>query len=165
MSEKQWINVMPYVFRRNSDGAEFWVATTHFKARSGSLLAALRREQGSDLLEFVKSIAGDNTPLLLTGDLNAGPSEPVHAVINSAGLESAYRGQEPSYTSWTIREDGEQCKTLDYILYKRHSFHVERLLQMPSEEVIGLDRVPSCSYPSDHFALVADMVLDAQIES
>lgn len=146
--------------RRLSDDAEFWVVTTHLKARSGALLEALRREQGSDLVEYLKGLAGEKTPILVTGDLNAQPSEAVHSVISAAGFESAYRNQNPSYTTWTYRESGEYCKTLDYILYRRQAFHVERVLCLPSEEDIGLTRVPSFKYPSDHFALVADMVLE-----
>lgn len=153
-------NILTFHFRRRSDEAEFWVATTHLKARSGSFLAAMRKQQGCDILQLMKDTICDKTPLLFAGDLNADPSEPVHSVLKSAGLESVYHNQEPAYTTWTVREDGEHCKTLDYILYSRESFHVERLLRLPSEQEIGEQRVPSFRHPSDHFALVADLVLN-----
>lgn len=146
-------------FRRRSDGAELWVATTHLKARIGSFLAALRKEQGLDLLEFIRSTAGENTPLLLTGDLNADPDEPVHSVLRSSNLQSAYHNQEPFYTTWAIRGDSEYRRLLDYILYRPNSLIAERLLRVPEEGDIGPERVPSTKYPSDHFALVADFVL------
>lgn len=155
----KYSEVTIFYCRRRCDGAEFWVSTTHLKARSGPFLAAMRREQGFDILNFVKSTAGEKIPLLLAGDMNATPGEPVHSVFSSAGFKSAYANQEPSYTSWTIREDGEHCQTLDYILYSHNLFNVERLLQLPSDDEIGPTRVPSHRYPSDHFALIADFVL------
>lgn len=35
------------------------------------------------------------------------------------------------------------------------------LLEFPSGEEIGVDRIPSLSYPSDHFSLVCDLDLDS----
>lgn len=121
-------------------------------------MAGLRREQGCDLVSYMKSTVGEKTPFLLCGDLNAAPSEPVHDVLKAAGLESVYQNQEPFYTTWTVRETGEYSAILDYMLYSRGSFQVERILNVPSEEEIGFDRVPSYRYPSDHFSLVADLV-------
>lgn len=122
-------------------------------------MAGLRREQGCDLVGYMKCTVGEKTPFLLCGDLNAPPSEPVHDVLKAAGLESVYQNQEPSYTTWTVRETGECVSVLDYMLYSSGSFKVERILQMPSEEEIGFERLPSYKYPSDHFSLVADLVL------
>lgn len=39
-------------------------------------------------------------------------------------LSSSYamvdeRQQEPEYTTWKIREEGEVCHTIDYIFYSR----------------------------------------------
>lgn len=122
-------------------------------------MAGLRREQGCDLVGYMKCTVGEKTPFLLCGDLNAPPSEPVHDVLKAAGLESVYQNQEPFYTTWTVRETGESVAILDYMLHSSGSFKVERILRMPSEEEIGFERLPSYKYPSDHFSLVADLVL------
>ncbi|XP_035207894.1 nocturnin-like isoform X1 [Stegodyphus dumicola] len=150
--------------RRRKDDTTFWVATTHLKARQGPFLVTMRREQGKDLLDFIKDFSG-NSPVIITGDFNANPSEPVYQTMMNDDilpLDSAYRylsnrKTEPSYTTWKIREDGEYCQTLDYIFFSRNAFEVENLLQLPSTEDIGEGRVPSYSYPSDHFSLVADL--------
>ncbi|GFX77500.1 nocturnin [Trichonephila clavipes] len=153
--------------RRKKDKTVFWMATTHLKARQGPLLATMRREQGRDLLDFIKAHSGNN-PVIVTGDFNANPSEPVYHTLtkdDTFPLDSAYRylnnkKTEPPYTTWKIREDGEYCQTLDYIFFTRFSFEVESVLQLPTVEDIGEGRVPSYRYPSDHFALVADFLLN-----
>ena len=65
-----------------------------------------------------------NRPAILCGDLNAEPSEPVYSTLtqsNTLSLASAYatvnEGQEPPYSTWKIRGDGEAKNNLDYILY------------------------------------------------
>lgn len=162
-----------------STGKEFCVCTTHLKARHGSLLAKLRNEQGRDLLHFVKQFCGE-IPVLICGDFNAEPTEPVYATVLSGKqlqLASAYadikveRDEcnndnanehkakpyssddaqtqsaeeeevnaehvqlcddkviksiqcEPPYTTWKIREDGEECHTIDYVFYTPEQFKV-----------------------------------------
>lgn len=79
------------VLRVRASGFEFCLGTTHLKARHGALLSKLRNEQGKDLLRFVKDVA-KGRPILLSGDFNAEPSEPVYSTVlnNSLGLSSAY---------------------------------------------------------------------------
>lgn len=67
--------------------------------------------------------------------------------------------QEPEYTTWKIREEGEVCHTIDYIFYSRNNFSPERVLSMPSEEQLGEGKAPSLAYPSDHFSLCCDLRL------
>ncbi|XP_074503916.1 nocturnin isoform X1 [Sebastes fasciatus] len=149
------------------------VAVTHLKARSG--WERLRSAQGADLLQSLRSItshAGSQNeaapgaiPLVVCGDFNAEPSEDVYRRFSSSalGLNSAYKllssdGQtEPAYTTWKIRPSGESCSTLDYIWYTHDALSVERLLDIPTEEQIGPDRLPSYHYPSDHLSLLCDV--------
>jgi len=163
--------VLSLNLRHKSTGREVAVATTHLKARKGKLLSTLRNEQGRDLLDWLAEEASGR-PLLLTGDFNADPSEPVYrsVVTHRLGLESAYKYNEDStlstnddvssdaYTTWKIRETGEQKYILDYIF---HSAGLRPLatLDMPSEEEVGVDRLPSMRFPSDHLSLVADFCL------
>lgn len=155
-------------------GQEICVITTHLKARKGALLSTLRNEQGKDLLEFTKSSCSQ-TPTILCGDFNAEPSEPIYNTVlkNSLGFGSAYADcccsadktgvnscdREPSYTTWKVREEGEVCHTIDYVFYSKGALEVRDVLEFPREEDIGNDRVPSMSYPSDHFSLVCDFKL------
>ncbi|KAM7417047.1 hypothetical protein PAMA_016926 [Pampus argenteus] len=145
------------------------VAVTHLKARSG--WERLRSAQGADLLQSLRNItcrseaASGTDPLVVCGDFNAEPSEDVYRRFRSSplGLDSAYKllspdGQtEPAYTTWKIRPSGESCSTLDYIWYSQHALGVECLLDIPTEEQIGPDRLPSYHYPSDHLSLLCDI--------
>lgn len=143
------------------------MATTHLKARNGALLSTLRNEQGKDLLDFVTAHYGGR-PVIICGDFNAEPSEPVYLTLlgnQVLRLASAYASTgdgseaapgEPPYTTWKIREEGEVCHTIDYVFYSKDSFTVEAVLDFPTGEEIGEGRVPSFGYPSDHFSLVCD---------
>lgn len=155
------------LLRVRETGQEICVATTHLKARNGALLSTLRNEQGKDLLDFVTTHYGGR-PVIICGDFNAEPTEPVYLTLMSCEalrLASAYASagdgadaspSEPPYTTWKIREEGEVCHTIDYVFYSQDSFTVEAVLDFPTGEEIGEGRVPSFGYPSDHFSLVCD---------
>ncbi|MCL4139027.1 UNVERIFIED_CONTAM: hypothetical protein GTU68_014015, partial [Idotea baltica] len=147
---------------------ELVVMTTHLKARQGALLASLRQEQGGDLLAFLEEHR-EGRPAIVCGDFNAEPTEPVYARMTGdpeANLRSAYAtlngGEEPPYTTWKIRGDGEAKHNIDYVFYT--GLRVEGGLDAPSEEEIGPDRVPSLAYPSDHFSLICDFSLEKDRE-
>lgn len=148
------------------------MAATHLKARSG--WERLRGAQGADLLRHIHRLvqrhagagaAPPGVPLLVCGDFNAVPAEDVyrHFSASPLGLESAYKKlsadglSEPEYTTWKIRPSGECRATLDYIWYSRSTLRVDAILDLPSEEQIGPNRLPSFSYPSDHLSLVCDL--------
>lgn len=154
-------------------GLRLCVAVTHLKARSG--WERLRSAQGADFLQKLQRIISQNgghctamsgsIPLVVCGDFNAEPTEDVYKRFSSSplGLNSAYkllssdRQTEPAYTTWKIRPSGESRSTLDYIWYTGDSLSVEQLLNIPTEEQIGPDRLPSYHYPSDHISLLCDL--------
>lgn len=150
------------ILRIRETGQEVCVVTTHLKARNGALLSTLRNEQGKDLLEFVRRHS-EGRPVVMCGDFNAEPIEPVYGTIlnyEPLNLASAYatigNGEEPDYTTWKIREEGEVCHTIDYVFYTKNTLKAEAVLNFPSGDEIGEGRVPSYTYPSDHFSLVSD---------
>ncbi|KAG5263653.1 hypothetical protein AALO_G00267170 [Alosa alosa] len=165
--------------RCRASGRRFCVAVTHLKARSG--WESLRSAQGSSLLQSLCAITMEmavqdasgavadedeaGVPLIVCGDFNAEPWEDVYRRFASSplGLDSAYKHlsadgrSEPPYTSWKIRRSsGESRHTLDYIWYSSRRFCVNGVLELPNEEQIGPDRLPSYHYPSDHLSLVCD---------
>ena len=79
-----------------------------------------------------------------------------------SSLSSAYKdvlNREVEYTTWKFRDDGEHIQTLDYIFYSPDQMKVDSVLQMPTGEQIGENRLPSFNYASDHFSLLADLRL------
>lgn len=80
------------LFRTRDTNQEICVTTTHLKARKGALLSKLRNEQGKDLLGFINGLA-KKRPVILCGDFNAEPIEPVYSTVlnyKALGLASAY---------------------------------------------------------------------------
>uniref|UniRef100_A0A8W7K5V5 Nocturnin n=1 Tax=Anopheles albimanus TaxID=7167 RepID=A0A8W7K5V5_ANOAL len=80
------------VLRTRDTQQELCVTTTHLKARKGALLSKLRNEQGKDLLHFIDGVA-QNRPVILCGDFNAEPIEPIYSTVlnyRPLGLASAY---------------------------------------------------------------------------
>lgn len=147
---------------------EVCVATTHLKARNGTILSMLRNEQGKDLLQFLAANT-HGRPTILCGDFNAEPVEPIYGTVlgnealrfSSAYADSGFYGKdkEPPYTTWKVREEGEVCHTIDYVFYSMDRMEVEGVLDFPTGKEIGEGRVPSFQYPSDHFSLVCDLKL------
>ncbi|XP_059199556.1 nocturnin-like isoform X2 [Centropristis striata] len=156
------------MLRCRTSGRCVCVGVTHLKARSG--WEWLRSAQGSDLLRHLQTLvqkqdsSSRDVPLLVCGDFNAVPSEEVYRRFSTSplSLDSAYKKlsedglTEPEFTSWKIRPTGECCTTLDYIWYSPGALRVDAVLNMPTEEQIGPNRLPSFSYPSDHLSLVCD---------
>jgi len=140
-------------------------------------LSTLRNEQGKDILAFLEEQArlaaadgGEHwtdPPVLLTGDFNAEPTEPVYETLTESSgairLRSAYSADgtsssEPAYTTWKVREDGEHVQTLDYI-FSSSGLRAESVLDFPSGEDIGEGRLPSEAFASDHLSLIANFRL------
>jgi len=166
--------VLSINLRHKKTGKDICVATTHLKARSGALLSTLRNEQGKDILEWIEEIKPVNQPLILCGDFNAEPSEPVYRTMTEntkIPLNPAYKISESSitgepnteesedltFTTWKIRETGEQKHILDYIFHSSDTLRTVATLDMPDEDQIGEDRLPSLAFASDHLSLLADL--------
>ena len=156
----------------NSTARQLSIATTHLKAMYQC--ATLRNKQGRYLLEFLEKKIDKSDALLVCGDLNADCIEPVYDafVESSLKLSSAYKNlspdgsTEPNYTTWKIRggagpggSDQHVCRAIDYIWYTERSLRLKALLNFPTDEQIGEDRLPCFRYPSDHFSLVAEFVM------
>ena len=58
----------------------------------------------------------------------------------------------------SLRDSGEEKHTLDYIFHSKDLVTL-RTLDMPSEEDIGVSRLPSIQYASDHLSLVSDIII------
>lgn len=145
-----------------SEGKEqsFLVATTHLKAKTG--WESLRLNQGCNLIDIAKEMS-KGCPLIIGGDFNAVPSEPVYKAFVESKFESAYKlvsgdNSEPLFTTWKIRPRGEACHTIDYIWLTKDNVQPVAYLQFPTGEEIGQNRLPSWEYPSDHLSLVCDFV-------
>ena len=177
--------VLAATLRHKETQQELAVVTTHLKARRGALLSTLRAEQGADLLQWLASVLPrPATPLVLTGDLTAPPSEAVVAGVLTRGsrlpLTSAYPLDTLGWSTWKVscdwraaghvtptltliggqvRDTGEEKHVLDYILHSPASVRTLAVLDPPPPEAVGEARLPSLQFPSDHLSLVADLAI------
>ncbi len=140
------------------------VAVTHLKAKKGN--EDYRLSQGrhlqSEIMEFARG-----QPVIICGDFNAPPTEPVYLQLssNEGGLRmsSAYGHDsgEPIFTTWKHRPSMASKHTIDYIWYTPEGLELQGLWSIPSEEEIGETALPSPTYPSDHVSLCASFTLQA----
>lgn len=147
---------MVATLRHKLTGRELCVVTTHLKARKGALLSTLRAEQGADILTWLTPIV-QGRPVIITGDFNAQPAEPVFSTMTNndkLSLRSCYDTQTLEWTTWKIRDTGEEKYVLDYIF---HSQGLETVQVLDTPEAVGEARLPSLQYASDHLSLVADL--------
>lgn len=153
----------------NDHTPNFTVAVTHLKAKTG--FEELRFSQGSYLLRYLEEKV-ESGPVIVCGDFNADPKEKVYAAFKASvlGLQSAYTylsktKSEPDYTTWKFRGSRrspngreESCKTIDYIWHSKH-FRPKAILEIPTGEDLGENKLPSMVFPSDHLSLVCDLQL------
>ena len=138
-----------------------WVVTTHLKARAGDINVMMRAEQGRDLVSWLHTLTTNvQAPIIVTGDLNAEPSEPVLGVLTTdTGLSSVYGDHgADTVTTAKVRAGGRETKTLDYILTSSQLCSAATL-SLPSLHQLGPSLLPSEQFPSDHLSLVADIIL------
>ena len=146
--------------QERGSGREVTVVTTHLKARRGALLSNIRTQQGEDLVTWVEEVRG-GTPVILTGDFNAEPSEPVLETLTSDArtpLQSSYSVSDLEYTTWKIRDSGEEKHVLDYVFHSPE-LETRRTLDMPETREVEADKFPSLRYASDHLSLVTDIAI------
>ena len=67
------------------------------------------------------------------------------------------------YTTWKIRDTGEQKHILDYILHTPGQIQTLRTLNVPDGNELGAGKLPSTRFVSDHMSLVADISLISHI--
>ena len=171
---------MAAILRSKQSGQEVLVATTHLKAKFGDLRASFRMEQSQDILKWLEAIRGGR-PIILTGDFNGTPSEKFYSNLTKnrdVPLVSSYKVDDSElrsddiigcynnddipvmdYTTWKIRESGEQKHILDYIMHTPGQMETLRTLEVPDAEDVGETRLPSPRFASDHMSLVADISL------
>lgn len=109
------------LLRERSDPSRFLiVATTHLKAKDGESNAKERKAQMEQLLAAIEVMKASNASkigassavsVLISGDFNSPPEEPVHGLVSGAGFSSVYNSSpetsppegEPSFTTFKFR--------------------------------------------------------------
>lgn len=136
-----------------------WFANTHLHHRPGE--PEVRLQQARAICDWMDD-APSADAVVLAGDFNASPAEPVYEEMVRRGYRSASveaNGSEPAVT-WpsglqapTMDTDGEPA-CVDYLWLSGNvqTTHASVAADQPSP-------VDPTLYPSDHFAVVADIAV------
>ena len=123
------------------------VLNTHFDHRG----SRARLESASVLIR--QAGLGDDLPLIVTGDLNAGEDSPPLSRLRDGGLRDSFRAAHPdaenvgTFHGFRGRVGGNK---IDYVL-------VDSRWQVTAAEILRDNE--DGRYPSDHFPVFAELVL------
>jgi nocturnin len=149
------------------------VGATHLKAKEGQANEDLRAADIAQLLDAMAERVGQRSPQIshsiLLGDFNTDPpgvpakhtARCVPAVLaHRLGLRSAYPIPlaDTEWTTWKRRSGTEIKHRIDYIFHSP-SLRAAALLAPPATADLEPARLPSLRYPSDHLAIMAELVV------
>ena len=125
---------------------------THINTHLDHVLESTRQEQMKVLIEYVKKVTGE-VPVVMTGDVNDYEGSPVYNVacdmFNDARFVAADTDTGRTFTKYgKYEEDGEGA--IDFIFTdKKLTVNLYKVIR---DTVKGI-------YPSDHYPIVADIVM------
>lgn len=141
-------------------GRTLCCGVAHFKAKES--FRDLRLNQGNDLLKCITESLGDDKTVIICGDFNAEPSEPVCQLMEKnqfVCLKNSHvsaTGENPDFTTWKFRPADREVKhTIDYIWHSPN-LRVTGYVKIGDSDSIPENRLPCLQYPSDHLSLVFD---------
>lgn len=144
-----------------------WLVNTHLAHDCPET----RARQAEKIITWVCPVADQAAAVVILGDLNAPPEEPLHEIFAKAGFRSGYsvvHGQEPEST-WP---SGIQAPLMDHgdphcadYVYVRSSPGVR--VHVVSAEVRGNQPAADDEtlFPSDHFALKITLRISSQVHN
>lgn len=125
---------------------------THINTHLDHVLESTRQSQMKVLIDYVKTVSGE-VPIIMTGDFNDYEGSPVYNVACEIFNDSKYVAKDTdegrTFTKYgAYEEDGEGA--IDFIF-------TDKSITVDTYKIIR-DTVQGI-YPSDHYPIVADMVL------
>ena len=163
-----------------------FVATCHLKAKKGADMELIRHAQVDHILSMIDLATAPSgpseCPVILLGDFNTSPRYhcsddlsystviPHMQQWNSGYFISAYPFESDrdsretttrTYSTWKSRGGVEAKQLIDYIWFSKLHFELQWILDVPdiSELKSSVSKLPDMRYPSDHFALCAQVSL------
>merc|ERR1712098_538349 len=157
-------------------GKKFAVVTAHLKAGDKADFRAGKIQHGGLMADMINDLIKTlKVPVIYAGDLNTSPTTPAFKAFRGKcpSMQSAYQtvlGAEQEFTTYKWRKGGDQPKkiginkqTIDFIHYSEAHWKVHRVMGHPTAEEVEKTSegilLPNWRYPSDHFALAADLEL------
>lgn len=142
-------------FRDRSTGEEFYAFNTHFDHRG----EAARAESASLIINKIEGMAGEDIPVVLTGDFNAQPDSEPYSILTGALSDAFHATRLPHYgpEATYLDEDGgfsvssgQGGRRIDYIF-------TNELTTVLRHGILSTFR--DGRFPSDHLPVMADIAL------
>lgn len=122
------------------NGTSIWHVNTHM-----TLNATSRALEAIELKHFIDSIAsarkGMTTPVIVTGDFNAGPNEQASQTMRSGYIDAWYSYSKKlsfGYTFPALKPD----RRIDYVYFKEQSAHQFNVTSFEIQETTASDHRP-----------------------
>jgi endonuclease/exonuclease/phosphatase family metal-dependent hydrolase len=133
--------------RHIKSGREIWVWNTHFDhiGKQARIMSARL------ISEKARLLAGENTPIILMGDLNCEPHEEPYKIVHEDFVDSRFFGGiSSSGPNGTFQAFGKEdaSRRIDYIFVKNLTVSTQK-----HED----QKRPAGRYVSDHFPVLAEM--------
>lgn len=153
VGSRSWGNRIPRMatwvrFRERETAREFYLVNTHFDHESQP-----SRERSAELLLSRLQQLNPALPVIVTGDFNAGPSNPVHARLTAPGALT---------DTWTVTERGEPpigtFHGFNGMAAARGKERIDWILTRGPVEALDTEILTHArrgQYPSDHFPVQA----------
>ena len=141
--------IATWALLENKDTGERY---THINTHLDHVLESTRQSQMKVLIDYVKTVSGE-VPVVMTGDFNDYEGSPVYNVACEIFNDSKYVAKDTdegrTFTKYgAYKEDGEGA--IDFIF-------TDKSITVDTYKIIR-DTAQGI-YPSDHYPIVADMVL------
>lgn len=141
-----------YILIKQKDtGQRYWVFNTHFD----HVGKVARAEASKLILEKIKTYASDNEPIILLGDFNVEPTDPVYDLLTSqlsdswAVSQQTPFGNEGTFNGFKFNQP--LTRRIDYIFVNHQQVTVEKYATLSDSK--------NCRYPSDHLPVFVKIAL------
>jgi endonuclease/exonuclease/phosphatase family metal-dependent hydrolase len=140
------------LFRDKKTKQLFWVFNTHFD----HVGKTARLESAKLIHEKIMSLNKKNYPVIVAGDFNSKPDEPpaqfmMSVMNNSRDLSRLVFGPVDTWNAFRFSEVPRNC--IDYIFTSKDN-------RVRVEKFATLTDSYEMKYPSDHFPIIAHMILN-----
>lgn len=130
---------------------KYWVLNTHFD----HIGKVARQNAATLILEKIKNLNTQNHPIILMGDFNVEPTDPVYELLNKQMVDTKTISQTPPFgnegTFNGFKFHQPLTRRIDYIFVDRAQLDVLKYAALSDSK--------DCRYPSDHLPVFVEIMI------
>ncbi len=128
---------------------KYWVFNTHFDHRG----KVARRNASSLILKKIKQLNTANLPVILMGDFNVEPTDPVYTILTDGLADTKMVSQFPAFgnegTFNGFKFQQPLTRRIDYIFADTNQVNILKYATLSDSK--------DCRYPSDHLPVFVEV--------